>query len=329
MMRASPPPLLLGLVTLLLFSVWGNSFIAIDELLGTGPGRGGVLDWWELMVARYGVVALCMAAYLAACRGGETVRLLARSWPRLLLLGLLTVPAYGFCLFFAQEKGVPPAIASLSTAAVPLFLMVLGGVFLHERIGPAKILGFVVATAGMVMIAVSKDLGPRSFAYPVLVVIALGAPLSWALYSVIVKPMLRQDPPLLVMFVCVTLVGLPLLLGLDARLWAKLRGVGSPAFGWREWLLLLYLIGPCTLFGFPVWNWLVKHLPASTVGFTVFLNPPLTFAFSFLLQGSVPVALEAAGAAVVLLGVAVVVFFEERVRRGLDRRRRSRAGWAA
>ncbi len=25
----------------------------------------------------------------------------------------------------------------------------------------------------------------------------------------------------------------------------------------------------------PVWTWLLRHLPASVVGFTVFLNPPL------------------------------------------------------
>ena len=132
---------------------------------------------------------------------------------------------------------------------------------------------------------------------------ALGAPLCWAVYSVVVKPMLREESSLVVMFLCVTVMGLPLLAWMGTDLGDRMCGRGPGAFGPRDWGLLLYLIGPCTLFGFPVWNWLVKHLPASTVGFTVFLNPPLTFGFSYLLQGVVPLPLEIAGAVVVLAGV--------------------------
>jgi O-acetylserine/cysteine efflux transporter len=297
----------LGALILILFSVWSNSFIAIDGLLSRGRAGNGALDWWELVVVRYGLTAICMAVYVVGWRARESLRLLRSEWPRLILLGLLAVPAYSISLFYAQKKGVPPAIASLCTATVPLFLMILGGLFLGERIGPAKIVGFAVALTGMVMIAVSKDLGPEALAYPLLVLIALGAPVSWALYSAILKPMMRRESPLLVMFVCMVIVALPLWLGLDASLFDRLRGVGPGALGGREWLLLLYLVGPCTLFGFPLWNWLVKHLPASSVGFTVFLNPPLTFGFAYLFHGAVPLPLEVAGAVVVLAGIAVVL----------------------
>jgi len=314
---AKPPhPLVLGALILILFSVWSNSFIAIDGLLGRGRAGGGALDWWELVVVRYGLTAIVMAIYLVGWRARESLRLLRDEWPRLILLGLLAVPAYSVSLFFAQEKGVPPAIASLCTAAVPLFLMILGGLFLHERIGPAKILGFAVALGGMIMIALSRDLGPEALAYPALILIALGAPFSWALYSVILKPVMRRESPLLVMFVAMVIVALPLWLGLDASLFDRLRGVGPGALGGREWWLLLYLVGPCTLFGFPLWNWLVKHIAASTVGFTVFLNPPLTFGFAFLLLGAAPLPLEAAGAVVVLVGIAVVLVPEARRRGG-------------
>ena len=300
---AHPSAAVLGLVALALFAVWSNAFIAIDELLGRGGTGPMVLDWWELVVVRFGLVSLCMGIYLAVRHARTSLRLLRREWPRLLLLGFLAVPGYNVFLYFAQQQGVPPAIASLATAATPLYLMILGRIFLHEHIGAAKITGFLVAAVGMVMIASSKDLGPESFAYPLLVLCALGAPLCWAISSVVVKPMLREESPLVVMFLCVTVMGLPLLVWLGTDLGGQLFGSGARALGARDWALLLYLIGPCTLLGFPLWNWLVKHLPASTVGFTVFLNPPLTFGFSYLFQGVAPLPLEVAGTVVVLAGV--------------------------
>ena len=38
---------------------------------------------------------------------------------------------------------------------------------------------------------------------------------------------------------------------------------------------LLYLSLLCTLAGYAVWGWLLRHLPATSVGFFTFLNPPL------------------------------------------------------
>lgn len=301
-----PHPLWIGTVTLVLFLIWSNSFIALDELLGRGTGAGP-LRWWELVMVRFGLVAVCMAAWLLAARARATLALIRRAWPRLLVIAVLTVPGYNFFLLFAQENGVPPAIASLVTAAVPLFMMILGGLFLGERVGLLKITAFAVAAVGMACIAVSKQLGPASFAYPLLVLCALGAPLCWSIYSTVLKPMLRTESPILVLFTCVAAAGLPLLACIDASLWARLGGRGEGGFGLTEWAYLLYLVGPCTLFGFPVWNWLVKHMSASAVGFTVFLNPPFTFASAYLLQGVPPLPLEVVGAAIVLIGVGIVV----------------------
>jgi drug/metabolite transporter (DMT)-like permease len=51
---------------------------------------------------------------------------------------------------------------------------------------------------------------------------------------------------------------------------------------------VLYLALPCTVGGFALWTWLLRHLPASTVGFTVFLNPPLTTASKAVLAVLAP-----------------------------------------
>ena len=66
---------------------------------------------------------------------------------------------------------------------------------------------------------------------------------------------------------------------------------------------------------FAVWTWLLRHLPASTVGFTVFLNPPLTTTSKFLLATLAPATFfftirpqEWIGGLMTLSGLAVAVY---------------------
>ena len=50
------------------------------------------------------------------------------------------------------------------------------------------------------------------------------------------------------------------------------------------WTAVLYLSVLCPLLGYWIWTWLLRHLPASTLGFTVFFNPPLTTTSKMLLS---------------------------------------------
>ena len=81
------------------------------------------------------------------------------------------------------------------------------------------------------------------------------------------------------------------------------------------WVALLYLSVLCTLFGYAMWAWLLRPLPASTVGFTVFLTPPLTTVSKLLLALLLPAvfvwqmnALEWVGGGLALVGVAISVW---------------------
>jgi drug/metabolite transporter (DMT)-like permease len=72
---------------------------------------------------------------------------------------------------------------------------------------------------------------------------------------------------------------------------------------------------PCTVGGYALWTWLLRHLPASTVGFTVFLNPPLTTVSKFTLATLMPAtflftiqAQEWIGGALTLVGMGIAVY---------------------
>ena len=80
-------------------------------------------------------------------------------------------------------------------------------------------------------------------------------------------------------------------------------------------MALLYLSVPCTLLGYAVWTWLLRYLPASTVNFTVFLNPPLTTASKLALSLLFPAVflwqmnlLEWLGGGLALAGLALALW---------------------
>ena len=312
----SPPRWAIAAWTLGLFLIWSNSFIAIGFLLGSEavPAR---LDWLSLTVARFlptGLVALLLA--IAIWRG-EALRVVRRHWRRLFLCGLCAVPGYNFALYYGQQHGIAPAVASLETALAPLFLMVWSALFLGEGWSVRKLAGFVVALAGLFLISQAKET-TGGYAYPLLVGITALAPLSWSFYSAMTKPVSRACSPLLWAYLTVVFGSLPL------RLVAPWHGgvelLQLDVVGWGA---LLYLAIPCTIFGNAAWTWLVKHLPASSVGFTIFLNPPLTLVSKVLLALLLPaifvyrvVFAEWLGGAAVLLGIAIALAGRPRAARG-------------
>lgn len=302
----APKGIVLG-AAFLLFLMWSNSFVANSFLLGSDSGVQR-LDWVGLTLVRFIPSGALVGLYLLVFRHTECLELFRRFPGRLAVCGLLGVPSYNFALSYAQQEGVSAPIASLTTALVPLFVMVLSALFLGERITGRRILGFVIAVTGMLIIATSKKTGIAT-GYAWLIGLTALAPLAWSSYSVISKPIMRRHSPIVWSYLATTIGSLTLLPLLPGPVWRQ--AVGLDLAGW---MAIAYLVGPCTIAGFAIWTWLLKQLPASTVGLTVFLNPPLTTASKAILAATLPAVFaftitgqEWIGGAIVLAGLAVAL----------------------
>lgn len=300
-------PWVLVAASLSLFLVWSNSFIAIGYLLGSdgGPRR---LDWVALTLARFVPAAAVCGAWCALARRAAALELLRRHGRRLLLCALFAVPGYNLALYYGQQQGVPAPVASLTTTLVPLFVMLLAVGFLGERVPPRRLAGFAVALAGMVVVALARR-AEAGGAYPALVAIVALAPLCWSLYSILSKPLAGSASPVVWTYLATTVGTLLLLPFAPGAAWSQWA-----ALDLRGWGALLYLSLPCTVLGFAVWTWLLRHMPASLVGFTVFLNPPLTTLSKSILAALFPGSFrftigvqEWVGGAVTLAGVALAL----------------------
>lgn len=303
--RAGAPAVVLVAAVFLLFSVWALSFIGIERLVA---GEGAAFDWLSLTIARFVPAGAICAAWCAIAAPKESLRIVRRHWARLAACGLLTVPAYCFALYYAQQNRVPAPIASLVTALAPLFVMLLSAGFLGERITGARAAGFAVALGGLLLVAASRNSDGR-IPYPALVAVAALAPAAWSIHTVLTKTAVKDAPPLLWAYLVTAAGALPLV--------PLLPFAGGPEMlkaGLADHLWLAYLTLLCTVFGYAAWSWLLVHLPATSVGFTIFLNPPMTTGYKLLLAALFPAAFaftvnggELAGGAILLAGTALAL----------------------
>ena len=278
------------LVLALTVLVWSFSFLAAARLRQD-------LGLTEALAARFVPVLLGSGAYLLARR---PLRIPRAAWPKVVAMGLLSVPAYNV-FFFHGLKTVPSGTAALIIALNPVFTAILARVVLGEPFGTRHVLGLTLALAGVwVVIRFGTD---KAVDWPYLssaLLLAL-APLSWALYAVLGRTLPEGADPLDTSYALLFAGSLPLLAFARPATVAKLAA--SPGALWSA----LYLAVPCTLLAWVSFLWALKRLPAGEASAFIFLNPPLANLWSFLLEGKAVRLPFLAGAAILLAGVALIV----------------------
>ena len=185
------------------------------------------------------------------------------------------VIGYNLPLNWGQGR-VPAGTASLLVATNPIFVYLMAIAFLDERVRPAKILGLALAFAGVYGL-IEFQHGQFGDTYATYALVILLAPLSWSSVTVIGKPIMDRRDPLLYTMAATGIGSLPFLIALlvgAGQAQKLLQGLQVTG-----WLALLHLSLGCTILGYAIWFWALRHLAASSVAVFVFLNPPLTLLF--------------------------------------------------
>jgi drug/metabolite transporter (DMT)-like permease len=294
--RSIPDPAMRALLVLL-FVIWANSFTAIKYLLET-------LDPMELVLARFLPVSVFCLLYLLLSPGRrrDTVSILRSAPLGVIAMGLTGVAGYNFFLYTGQG-GVKPGAASLLTTLSPLFILVLAILFLKERVPTRRVLGIVLAFAGLYLVVRWGRVGLAGIAsvegaeLRYVLVTAL-APLSWSIYTIVGKSLLGRASPVVVTYLTLVIGTLPFLAFADADFFRTMA-----AFSWEQWAALAHLSVLCTIVGFLIWVAALSRLPATEVASYVYLNPPLAALFGHFLFGEEITGLFVLGSAVVLFGL--------------------------
>lgn len=137
---------------LLLGGIWSSSFlwikIAVQEIAPTT-----LVAFRVLFGLLFGVAVIVF--------GRVQLPRSIKDWLPLLILGITNV-AIPFVLISWGEQSIDSAVAAILDSTVPLFVIVIAQVFLHDdRITLPKLLGLLLGFAGVVVL-LSKDLGSSS-----------------------------------------------------------------------------------------------------------------------------------------------------------------------
>jgi drug/metabolite transporter (DMT)-like permease len=240
--------------------IWAGSFSVIKALLDDGVAAG------DIAILRYAIAAPGFALILWRARGlpgltrGDAARVLAA--------GLLIVVGYHVFLNVGTRY-TTSGIAALVVALAPGMTLVLALMLGVDRIRLRHVVGLAVAFVGVAIVVAVGSGSELSFESAKGPLIVIGAPLSFALYNVILKPLLgRHD--LLALTAATSLVGIVGLVPLVRRSTLDTATNVSAT----DAALLVYLGVLATLLGYILWNVGLRGIgPTRAVVYTYAISP--------------------------------------------------------
>jgi DME family drug/metabolite transporter len=215
-----------SLLIVLAAVTWGTTG-ATMKLIDTGsPVSPLLVGFFRVAIA---APLLCLAGWWL----GGPVRVPARGDRGRLLVAGLAMGAFQV-FYFAGVAKTSVAVGSLvAICSAPIFITMLAAPLLGERIDGRTwgALGAGIAGAALLTIG-PHGLGRLPPAFVGGVLLALGGGVSYAVYAVMVKDLVRRVPPLAVAALTFSIAALSLL---------PVLSVERPPADARAWALLLYL----------------------------------------------------------------------------------------
>lgn len=283
---ASLPGLLAGLAAA---SIWGGMYVVSKVVLEVIPP-------FALLTLRLalGFFALWL---VVAWRGGFS--LTKRQWLEAFGVGVV---GYGVSLGFqfVGTKLSTAANGALVTSATPALVLPFAFLLLRERVTPRRLLAILVASLGVLAVIDPRaaDLSSALFLGNLSL---LGAAVTWALYSVLVRKV-SQGVDLLQASAVMLLGGLPISIPLGA--WeVSTQGIGLVTPGVIAGILFLGFIS--TAIAMFLWNYAFAALPAGVASLTFFAQPLVGALLGWFFLGEQITPLFVLGG--VLIGIGILV----------------------
>jgi drug/metabolite transporter (DMT)-like permease len=286
-------------------------------VVGILCGLGAASIWGGMYVVSKVVLEIIPPFALVSIRlilGALTllIVLLLRGFPAIAPRQVWQVLGVGFVgygislsLQFLGTKLSTAANGSLVTSATPAFVLVFAWLLLKERITWLRLTSLLLATLGVVAVIDprSAQLNPELFLGNVSLI---GAALTWALYSVLVRKT-TQNLEVLPFSLIAFLGGLPVTLPVGA--WeARTLGIGEISLGVVGGILFLGIIS--TALAMVLWNTAFAYVDASLASLTFFAQPVVGTLLGWLFLGERITPLFLLGG--LLIGLGLVISSRER-----------------
>ncbi|UQT58445.1 EamA family transporter [Streptomyces durmitorensis] len=272
------------LLAVLVTAVWGVNFVVIEVGLDHFPPL--------LFSALRFLVAALPAVFFV---GPPKV-----AWKWIVGVGLVLGVAKFGLLFIGMDAGMPAGTSSLVLQIQAVFTALFAFVALGERPGRVRLLGMLIALAGIGVAAVDEgEAGPLT-AFALLI----GAAACWGASNVLTR---KASPPDSLNFM-VWVSTVPVLPLLALSLLFEGPSADRAALASLDWQgagVIVYVAWITTVFGFGAWGYLLRRHPASTVAPFSLLVPVFGMSAAGLVLDESVSALGWCAAALLVGGVAL------------------------
>ncbi|MFV0295284.1 MAG: DMT family transporter, partial [Hyphomicrobiaceae bacterium] len=269
---------------------WGLNWPVIKLLLaGAGP-------WTLRAVGLTGGTLLLAIATLAM---GQSLRIPRKDWPGILGAGLLAVAAFNLLSVFAQIS-MTASRAAIFTYTMPLWSVLFARIVLAEPIDRIRAAALCLGACGIALLSQPFWHDLRSGAVPPALGFVLGAAISWAAGTVLLKWARPEGAPLALTTWQFAVGAIVSCIGLALFETPHLE-LHRPYFI----ALVFYNIVFPQAVAYALWFTLIARVPASTAALGTLLVPITAVLSSSLWLGERLAMLDWLGFAAILLAVVL------------------------
>ena len=277
-------------LALLVVAVWGVNFAVI---------KTGVAEVPPLLLG-------ALRFLLAACPAVFFLRAPKVPWQLYLAYGMtISVGQFAF-LFSAIHVGMPSGLASLVLQSQAFFTMLFAALWLKESWRTSQLVGLLLAACGLALIGSAHGVSMPLLGF----LLTVAAASLWAAGNIVTRAVAACGPINQLAFVVWASLVPPL-----PFLALSLLIEGRPAmaaalsdFSLRSFAAVAYLAWAATLLGYGLWTRLLSRYPANQVAPFSLLIPLVGLTTGWLVFDEALQPLHYAGAALLMLGLAVNLF---------------------
>ena len=214
-------------------------------------------------------------------------------------------------LFLAIKLGMPAGLASLVLQAQAFFTLLLGALLLAEKLRWNHIVGIIIATLGMFLLATAGMEGQTSAGITLTtMMLTLSAALSWGLGNITNKIIMRnRSVPIMSLVVWSALVPVIPFFACSLLFEGQAAIVNSLLhIGLQTMLALFYLAFVATIVGYAIWGNLLSRYETWRVAPLSLLVPVVGIITAALVLDEHLSGQQMLGAVVIILGLLVNVF---------------------
>lgn len=272
---------------------WGVSFIATKYALRE-------LNPFGIIFCRLILASILLGSIAIITKRNFSVDL--KNHGGILILSLIAV----FHLWI-QVTGLKFTTASNTgwiIGVTPVFMAILGFLFLKEKLNLIKILGILISFAGLLLLISGGNLSSINFISDKGDFLILASAFTWSVYSIVNKKIMLTYPPLMTifyLFVMMSIIVFPF--AINAMLLEEIKTLSA-----EVWISIIFLGLFCSGIAYVLWSQALKEMESSRVGVFLYFEPFVTVIAAWILLNESLTILMFAGGVTITIGVVIVNF---------------------